>query len=463
MTYSLLLAFSFYALALLLIGLLASSYNRSTGDFHLGGRRINYWVTAISAHASDMSAWLFMAFPFSVYATGLIQCWIPIGLVLGMWANWHFVAPRLRKRSEETDSETIPDFFAKSVGDTSGLIKLISCFFCIFFFLFYIASGFMGVGLLLNSLFGFSLGNGIFLSALIIIFYITLGGFFAISFVGAFQGLFLLVMLLLVPFAMKEASGFSWTGFFSLASDLFTADPKTENFLSLTGIAVALQWGLGSFGLPHVLTKFMGIDSVKSIRKAKYIGLSWQILALSASLSVGVLAKAYFQGEALTEGLLFVRVVKDVFTPFLAGLVFCAMLAATISTVDSQIMVSATSLTKDVFKLSGRRSVLVSRVCILLLTLLAASIAYSGHSSINQLVRYAWAGLGCSFGPLMIAVLYFHPLEPRHAAVGMILGALICTLWPMTRLPFSSYPMIPGFFISLFYLFVMSRTSSRKK
>ena len=459
MGFSLFLAFVLYMLVLLGIGAFAALFNRSSGDFHLGGRKINYWVTAISAHASDMSSWLFLAFPFSVYSFGLIQCWTPLGLIAGMWANWVLIAPRLRARSEELGSETIPDFLAKSVKDTSGVIKLISCSFCIFFFLFYIASGLKGVGFLLNSLFDISLASGIFLSAFVLIIYISLGGFFAISFVGAFQGIFLLLMLLLVPFAMKENIGESWLDFFSLAAKGFEQDPNTKSFFTFEGIPVALSWGLGYFGLVHVLSKFMGVDSVKSLRKSKWVGLVWQVLALGSSLSVGILAKAYFSSSDITENILFIRIVESGFVPFLAGLVFCAMLAATISTVDSQIMVSATSLTKDVFKLSGKSGVFVSRVSILLLTLLAATMASYSQSSIDELVRYAWVGQGCSFGPLVIATLYFKRLSSKHAAIGMLLGGLLCTLWPLTSLPFSSYPMIPGFSISLLYLFLTSKLS----
>ena len=227
MGFSLFLAFTLYIMTLLGIGAFAALYNRSSGDFHLGGRKINYWVTAISAHASDMSSWLFLAFPFSVYSLGLIQCWIPLGLFLGMWANWKLIAPRLRARSEELGSETIPDFLSKSVKDNLGVIKLISCAFCIFFFLFYIASGLKGIGFLLNNLFQIPLSSGIFLSAFVIILYISLGGFFAISFVGAFQGIFLLAMLLLVPIAMKVNLGETWLDFLSLATSKFQHDPNT--------------------------------------------------------------------------------------------------------------------------------------------------------------------------------------------------------------------------------------------
>lgn len=457
MNLSLLLAFSSYIILLLVIGGIASLASRSNKDFHLGGRRINYWVTAISAHASDMSSWLFMAFPFSVYALGWVQCWVPIGLVLGMAANWHFIAPRLRARSEELDSETIPDFLSKSAQDKSGLIRFISCVFCIFFFLFYIASGLKGIGFLMNHLFGIPLVAGVLLSGFVIIIYITLGGFFAISVVGAFQGLFLLMMLLLVPFAMKSAISVSWVEIFSSASLSFSEDPRTTSFFTLEGIAVALSWGLGYFGLPHILVKFMGIDSVRNVRKSKYVGLVWQILALGASLVVGVIAKAYFAGELLAEDALFIRIVTEVFNPLLAGFVFCAMLAATISTVDSQIMVSATSLAKDVLQLEGKKSIYATRFSILVITLLAAGIASFGGGSIDELVRYAWVGQGCSFGPFVIASLYFKPVEAKQAAIGMLLGGILSILWPLSSLPFAAYPMIPAFSFSIIYLFMASR------
>ena len=457
MRFSLLLAFFLYVIVLLIIGGIASLSSRSNQDFHLGGRRINYWITAISAHASDMSSWLFMAFPFSVYAFGWVRCWVPIGLVLGMAANWHFIAPRLRARSEELNSETIPDFLSKSTQDKSGLIRFISCVFCIFFFLFYIASGLKGIGFLMNHLFGFPLVVGVLLSAFVIMIYITLGGFFAISVVGAFQGLFLLAMILLIPFAMKSATSLSWGKIFSSASHYFSEDPRTTSFFTLDGIALALSWGLGYFGLPHVLIKFMGIDSVKNVKKSKYVGLVWQVLALGTSLAIGVIAKAYFAGELLAEDALFIRIVTEVFSPLLAGFVFCAMLAATISTVDSQIMVSATSVAKDVLRLEGKKSVYATRLSILVITLVAAGIASFGSGSIDELVRYAWDGQGSSFGPLVIASLYFKPVEAKQAAIGMLLGGILSMLWPLSSLPFAAYPMVPAFFFSITYLFIASR------
>lgn len=461
MGFSLIVAFILYILAMLAIGFFASSYNKSSEDFHLGGRRVNYWVTAISAHASDMSSWLFMAFPFLVYSSGLFQSWIPIGLIVGMWANWHFISPRLRARSEELKSETIPDFLSKSVQDKHGVIKYISCLFCIFFFLFYIASGLKGIGFLLNNLFNFPVEQGVFLSALIIMVYVAVGGFFAVSFVGAFQGIFLLVMLLLVPFGMKAAVGTSWLSFFTEAAEYFHKDVHSKDFFQFDGIFLAMSWGLGYFGMIHVLSKFMGVDSVKNLKKSRNIGFVWQTLALGSSLCFGILAKAYFHGASSTEDLLFIQIVREVFPTFIAGLVFCAMLAATISTVDSQIMVASTSLTKDVLGYEGKKSVHVSRISIFLLTMAAASVAAFGESSIQALVNYAWMGQGASFGPLVIAVLFFKPLNATHAAIGMFIGAGLSSVLPFTSLPFHTYPMIPGFFLSLLYLFVASQKNNQ--
>ena len=190
MGFSLLVAFALYFLSLILIGALASSYNSSSEDFHLGGRKINYWITAISAHASDMSSWLFLALPFSVYTHGFLQCWIPLGLVAGMWANWQFIAPRLRRASENLESETIPDFLAKSVNDSSGLIKFICSFFCIFFFLFYIASGLKGIGFLLQNLFSLPVETGIFLSSFVYCYLCHAWWFFCYFFCWSFSGNF---------------------------------------------------------------------------------------------------------------------------------------------------------------------------------------------------------------------------------------------------------------------------------
>ena len=417
---SLTIAFILYCIALISLGFYAHQRNKSASDFHLGGRRVNYWVTAISAHAGDMSHWLFIGFPFLVYSQGLVQLWVPIGLFMGMWANWHYIAARMRGFSEKLKSETIPDFLSKSTGDEHGIVKLICCFFCIFFFLFYIASGLKGVGVLLNQIFSVPMSQGVLISALVIIAYTTVGGFFAISFVGAFQGLFLLFMLLLVPFAMFNQQALDFSDFLSLSMKSKVTTGIESSFIGPDSVLVALSWGLGYFGIPHVQTKFMGIDSVKSIRKSKYVGMTWQFLALGSATAIGLFARAYFQVSPVVEKQMFVQIVTGSFVPVLAGFVFCAVLAATISTVDSMIMVSATSMTKDVLKLTGHRSVLVSRICIVFVTLTAAFIALTSNQSINHIVHYAWMGQGSSFGPLVIAVLYFRKNNCKSCSYGNV-------------------------------------------
>jgi len=451
------IAFIIYALTLVSIGWYSYSRTQSSADFMLGGRRINYLVTAISAHASDMSTWLFFGLPAAIYINGIHECWAAIGLLIGMWATWHFIAPQLRARTEQTKSMTIPHFFARVTHDPSEQVLLISASASLFFFLFYVASGLKGIGILLHALFALPYAAGIMLGVSVVVIYTMLGGYVAVALTDFFQGLFLLSMITVVPFVIfynlpVETTPLFWA---SLKTGLL---PDWQSATIISALVTAVSWGLGYCGMPHVLTKFMSIDTVKNIKKAKYIGLTWQFIALGSAITIGLLSKLYFTAPLQNAEHLFIVVVLRLFTPLIAGFILCAILAATISTIDSQVIVCATVITRDLLHIRNSYTQLrVSRYSILLLTCTAALIASYSTQTLYEIVRYAWAGLGSTFGPAVIGCLFLKRITPMGIVSGMLTGAFMAALWPVYAPILTHAAMIPAFLSSFLVLLIVSR------
>ncbi|MGD1997583.1 MAG: sodium/proline symporter [Candidatus Dependentiae bacterium] len=457
-----LIAFALYITVLLFVGWYGYTQLHSSSDFMLGGRNINYWVTAISAHASDMSGWLFFGFPAAVYLHGTTECWAAIGLLGGMWGTWHFIAPRLRLRTEQTNSDTIAHFFSHTSGDRRGIVSLVTAIAALFFFVFYLASGLKAVGTLLEMVFGIPYITGMMTSAFAIALYTMLGGYLAVALTDAFQGLFLLVMIALVPLVTawrlpaEKMSSF-------LSETPLTLLPNLEPTTLFIAFTTALGWGIGYCGMPHVLSKFMGIDEVKNMKKAKYVGMAWQTVALSAACAIGLLARALYGTGTHESSTIFIDLVMGHFSPLLAGFVLCAVLAATISTVDAQLIVSATIITKDLLRTQNARAqVFATRVSIVLLTAIAVSIALFSGQSLHEIVRYAWSGLGSTFGPVVIASLYYKGLTPAGATSGMLAGAITAAVWPYIGTILLHAPMLPGFaagFVTIFVVSALTQTT----
>lgn len=451
-----LIAFVLYTITLISVGWYGYSRLHSSDDFMLGGRNINYWVTAISAHASDMSGWLFFGFPAAVYLYGTTECWAAFGLLGGMWATWHFIAPRLRLRTEQTNSDTIAHFFSEASGDRSGIVSLITALAALFFFVFYLASGLKAVGTLLAMVFNISYLPGMIGSGIAIALYTMLGGYLAVALTDAFQGIFLLAMLVLVPFVTAWQLPTEKMSLF-LSETSFTLLPNFEPATLMLALTTALGWGIGYCGMPHVLSKFMGIDEVKNMKKAQYVGMAWQTLALSAAGAVGLLARATYGVGTHESSTIFIDLVMTHFSPFLAGFVLCAILAATISTVDAQLIVSATIITKDLLKTQhARAQVFATRASIVLLTIVAICIATFSDQSLYEIVRYAWSGLGSTFGPVVITSLYYRGLTPAGAATGMLAGGVTAAVWPYVGTVLLHAPMLPGFIAGFTTIFVVS-------
>lgn len=443
-------AFFLYCSIVALIGYWCRK-SASANTYLIGGRGLNYWVTAISAQASDMGSWLFMGLPAVIFVKGLDQAWTAIGLVVGMFFNWHIIAPRLRTLSEEQNSPTIVSFFANRFSQTQGAIRLVSALILTYFFSCYISAGLIGIGTIFHDAFHISYGAGVLIGVAIIFASALTGGLISVAWTDLFQGIFLLTVIVLVPiyayFHMGSAHAITTIAEAKrIGLSLFPADKSI-----LSSILLALGWGLGYFGQPHVLINFMSIDSVKNMRKAQIVGMSWQLLCLIAAVAVGVVGIGFFPNGLSNSELVFTTMVQQLFHPFVAGIAFCAIIAAVTSTINSQILVLASVWAHDIYKHTlypeapSRTVVLVSRMGVLCMPLISAIIACTNALSIYDLVQYSWSGLGASFGPLLLVSLYGSTTR-RGALAALIVGALTAIIVPLTK---TSIPaLVPGFAMS---------------
>ncbi len=462
------LAFFFYFTILLFIGLASYKKQKSSADFIVGNRSLNFWVIALSAHASDMSSWLFMAFPAALYIRGLSQIWMAVGLLLGMWLTWQFVAKKLRTSTENYDSYTLPSFFSKRFNDKSGTIRTVTAFMSVIFLTSYLSAGLMGMGLLLESIFGIDYYLGLTISLTVVLIYTFVGGFTTVAWTDLFQALFLLIVLLVVPyFAFITLPN----GFESIKTDAMVKNIGLSFFdfsadgSILTVIFLVFGWGLGYFGQPHIVTKFMGIKNTEELTKSKYVGMTWMVVTLGAAAFVGSVGISYFPETLDKPELVFVEMVKSLFHPFLAGVFLCGIISATMSTMDSQILVAASVLSEDFYmqfkkgKISDRHHLTITRLSVVLVSVASLLISFNKSSTIMDSVYYAWTGLGCSFGPLMLMSLYFKKANKYGAIAGIIVGGTFAGLWHYIN-PYVSEitipAMIPGFVLSSLAIYLTS-------
>ncbi len=466
------LAFILYAL--ILFGIVLASYKKHTNetDFVLGSRSINFWVTAISAHASDMSSWLLMAFPAVIFLNGMIESWIAIGLIVFMFLNWHYLAPKLRLMTEKYGSLTLSSYLESRFHDHTGFIRISTALISLLFFTFYISAGLVGLGYVFELAFHIPYSVGIIIGIIIAILYTVIGGYVSVAWTDFFQGLFLLAMIILVPFVAFHKVGDFGT-IIQVAKEkgisLLPIPSKTGTTL-LKILFFVFGWGPGYFGQPHILTKFMGIKNPNEMYKAKYIGIIWQILAMAAAVFVGVVSIAYFKATPNNPELVFVIMTKELFTPFFAGLILCAILAATTSTMESQILVQATLLSEDFYKrlfrpkASSKELLWVSRAFVVVVALLAFFIAYGKVQSIYSLVLYSWSGLGAAFGPIILLSLHSKRVNRHGAVAAIIVGGMVAALWRYVNhaLSIDIPELIPAFILSTVSALVFSYFSRHK-
>ena len=436
----------------------------------LGNRSINYVLTALSAHASDMSDWLFMAFPAALYGGGLINAWIAIGLVGGMFTVWNFIAPQLRKATEKYNCFTLSTYFEKRFDDTSGIIRLVSAILSIIFFAVYIAAGLKGFGFIAESVFNIPYTVGLVVALVCAVLYIILGGYRALAWIDCFQALFLLVVIFYVPYsALVHIGGYSAIVAAAASKHIsLSLFPNTLTSLINT-LLMAFSWAVGYFGTPHILTKFMGINDVRAMKKAQYIGMTWQVSVLSAAGLVGLIGIAYFPQMLANKELIFIEIVKDLFNPLTIGFILSAVAGATLSVITAQILVLVSVITEDLYHATLRKNATqkellwVYRLSILLIACCSFCISLNRSSSIQQLVHYAWMGFGCAFGPLVIVSLHSTYTNKYGAYASIIVGGIIATTWHVIGLPFfaTHYALeipavIPGFFLSILSAYMVS-------
>jgi sodium/proline symporter len=467
-----LLAVLCYFAILLAIGFFSYRKHLSATDFIIGNRSMNYWLTALAAHASDMSSWLFMGYPAVVFTTGLFNAWSAIGLLVFMYLNWQLIAPKIRIATEQYNSLTFSSFFESRLADTSGTIRVFTAIMSLLFYTIYISAGLVGLGLLLETLFHLNYYTGVLIGIFIVVPYVFTGGYVTLAWIDLFQGFFLMAVIIFVPlFLLKKVGG--WTG---ISHEIevkkltlsFFPDFSTKTILEI--ISMTAGWGLGYFGQPHIVTKFMGIRNVHEISKSKRIGMSWMLLSLSAATFVGLVGIAFFSGRKIEPELVFIEMVKESFSPFFVGFILCAVLAATINAMSSQVLVLSSTITEDFYKrifrktASSKELLIIARVGVVLVSLIAFGIAFGKFSSIYSLVLYAWSGLGSSFGPLLLLSLYWKEINKYGAWAGILSGGIIAGIWPYFNLLFSINvpPMLPGFISSFFLILTVSKLTKRK-
>ncbi len=452
----LLVTFAVYLLAMVAIGFAAWRSTRTFDDYILGGRSLGSYVTALSAGASDMSGWLLLGLPGAMYAAGMSEAWIAIGLVIGAWCNWKFVAGPLRVYTERTrNALTLPDYFTHRFADHSRILRILSALVILVFFAVYCASGIVAGARLFESVFGVPYATALWVGAAATILYTLIGGFLAVSWTDTVQATLMIFALVLTPVVVLLSSG----GLQPSLALIEQVDPARLQWIGaggVVGVVSAMAWGLGYFGQPHILARFMAADNLETIPKARRIGMTWMVLCLFGAMAVGFLGIAYFaahpeQGAMVRENpeRVFIALATVLFNPWVAGVLLSAILAAIMSTLSCQLLVCSSALTEDFYKgfvrkqASQRELVWFGRAMVLAVSLVAIAVARDPESRVLGLVSYAWAGFGAAFGPVVLFSLFWKRMTRNGALAGMVVGALTVIFWKQTGS--ALYEMVPGF------------------
>lgn len=475
-----------YLSMMIIIGVLFSRKNSNVGDFYLGGRKLGPIVTAMSAEASDMSSWLLMGLPGVAYLTGGAEAgWTAIGLAVGTYLNWLIVAKRLRVYSQRCGAITIPDFFSARYGEKKKVLMGICALIIIIFFVPYTASGFAACGKLFGSLFGWDYHVAMIISAVIIILYTCLGGFLAASTTDLIQSIVMTVALIsILIFGVSTAGGIgnvvdnakSIAGYFSLSS-IHNVETGGADKYSMLTIASLMAWGLGYFGMPHILLRFMAINDKNKIKTSRRIASVWVVISMTVAIFIG------FIGNALTKSshigalsgsdseTVVIKIAqfmsgKNLVFAIMAGLVFAGILACTMSTSDSQLLAASSSMSENIIKgvfgikLSEKQSMLAARLVLMVIAVLSVFLAWDSDSSVFRVVSFAWAGFGATFGPLMLTALFWKRSNRYGASAGIVVGAVMVFVWKfgISKLGgvFGIYELLPAFVCALITIIVVS-------
>ncbi len=464
-----LIAILLYFAAMLAIGFYAARKNNDLDDYMLAGRNLPPFVAALSAGASDMSGWLLLGLPGAVYAMGLVEAWIAVGLIIGAWLNWKFIAPRLRAYTEVSrNSITIPSFLENRFRDRSHLLRIVAGAIVLVYFTFYVSSGMVAGGKFFESSFGSTYLAGMLLVAGVTLVYTLFGGFLGASLTDVVQGLLMLAALLAVPLVALINIG----GWGEMVESIRVADAalgegtnRMSFFANATwvGVISALAWGLGYFGQPHIIVRFMALRSAKDATIGRRIGISWMVLCAFGAVMTAVVGIAFFQANpdlALDDPeTVFLVMSQVLFHPFVAGLVLAAVLAAVMSTISSQLIVCSSALVEDLYKLLGREATArtqlwLGRSGVIIVAVIAILIALDPESSVLELVAFAWAGFGASFGPIVILALFWKGFNAWGALSSLVVGAVVVFWWG--NMPddawggaFQMYEIVPGFVLAM--------------
>ncbi|GAB3042966.1 sodium/proline symporter PutP [Virgibacillus ainsalahensis] len=479
-----LITFAFYLIGMLVIGIMMYYRTNNLSDYVLGGRNLGPGVAALSAGASDMSGWLLLGLPGAIYASGMSEAWMAIGLAIGAYLNWQFVAKRLRVYTEVSDdSITVPDFLENRFKDKSHVLRVISALVILLFFTFYTSSGMVAGATLFEASFGLSYQTALWIGAIVVVSYTLLGGFLAVAWTDFFQGILMFFALIAVPIvALSEMGG--WNQAVQAVGEINPDHLNMVQGVGILAIISSLAWGLGYFGQPHIIVRFMALRSPKDVPKAKFIGTAWMVLGLYGAIFTGFVGLAFistqdvsllndFGIEVVTEDgiqmlgnseTIFIAFSQLLFHPVISGILLAAILSAIMSTIDSQLLVSSSAVAEDFYKAifrkkaSSKELVWVGRIATVGIALIAVIIAMNPDSTVLELVSYAWAGFGAAFGPIILLSLFWRRITRNGALAGIIVGALTVIIWGgmLEGGIFDLYELLPGFLFNMIITVLVS-------
>ncbi|ASU81469.1 sodium/proline symporter PutP [Nocardiopsis gilva YIM 90087] len=469
--------FAMYFVAMVAIGLWVYKRTTSLSDFVLGGRQLNSWVAGLSANASDFSAWLLLGLPGAIYLSGLGEAWIAVGLAIGFAASWYLIAGRLRVYTEratdarnggESNSLTLSSYLENRFGDHSGVLRGASAILILLFYLFYVASGLVAMGGLFEKVFDMPSAVAIIVGVSIVVLYTFLGGFLAVSYTDVIQAVMMWLALLVVPIVaiivvMTDPSAGHEVDFGSMLGGV--EGTNLGDALAPIAIISGLAWGIGYLGQPHILARFMGIRSAKAVPQAAVISVGWAVTAMALALLVGFTGVVFFDTPLEDAEQVFPSLISALMNPWVAGLLLAAILAAVMSTADSQLLVASSAITEDGYRAfvnreaSPMKLVWISRAAVVGVAVAAAAIALSGNQTIMELVGYAWAGFGAGFGPVILLSLYWRKMNRGGALAGMVGGGATAVIWTEldARVMHTDlYAMVPAVVVSLIAIAVFN-------
>mgnify|MGYP004557546071 CR=1 FL=1 len=480
------IAIVLYLGLMIYVGISFSKNNTQTSDFYLGGRKLGPLVTAMSAEASDMSSWLLMGLPGVAYLSGIANAgWTAIGLALGTYINWLIVSKKIRRYSSKLDAITVPEFFSKRYGDDKHILTAVAAVVIVIFFIPYTASGFSACGKLFNTLFGMNYMVAVVLSAAVIILYCVLGGFLAVSTTDLLQSITMTIALVVVvAFGTSVAGGFDVVisnakelpGYLSMVQSHVAADNTATPYGALT-IVSTLAWGLGYFGMPHILLRFMAVENENKLTLSRRIATIWVVISMAVAIFIGVVGYSVSKtgsipllegsnSETIIVQLASLLSTHGVLAAFAAGVIMAGIMAATMSTADSQLLAAASSISQNLLqdygkkKIDDKTSLKIARMTVIVISLISIFLARNPESSVFKIVSFAWAGFGAAFGPVVLLALFWKRSNKQGALAGMIAGGAFVFIWKygIARLggAFAIYELLPAFLIALFVNIIVS-------